>query len=209
MNRFLVRSWADFGIAVETGASGVELVGDHIAGTWLATPKVVRAGSSRPVSVELLNTVECVGVDRFPEAAVKFTKKFGALTVPYSPGSPFQFSMQDWIVSLRQLQQVWTGVSRASRRTAPINVFVDRGEYFSFEADQLTFRTGSLETFVSLEIASVSAPRLCICANRLHGCKSPFFVADDTREKYCSEDCARAGKRRANLNWWNENRRGK
>jgi hypothetical protein len=200
---------SNFGIEVECGASEVSLEGDSISGKWLSVPKVVRIGAPRPVAVELLNATESVSVDRFPEAALKFTKEFGALTSPFRSGETFRFSVSDWIVKQKGLQTVWAMVSRASRNAVPVNVFADSREYFSFRAGRLTFRTQSLDTFVSLEIASVSPPRLCVCANRLQGCKAPFFIAGDLRERYCSETCAQEGKRLAKLRWWNENRKGK
>src|ERR1017187_712454 len=57
MNRFLVSGFADFGIEVESGVSNAELQGMNITGTWLAAPKVIRTGASRPIAVELLNSL--------------------------------------------------------------------------------------------------------------------------------------------------------
>jgi hypothetical protein len=214
MKRFLVSGFADFGIEVETGVANVELHGRNIVGTWLAAPKVIRSGASRPIAVELLNSLR--GFDpgrlpdprRLPEAALKFTKRFGPVSVPYRAGLAFSFTVDGWYLAVHQLRSAWAAVSYSSRKKAPIDIPLDIGECFRFANGGLTFRTHRLDTFVILEIASVLAPRLCVCANNRFDCKCPYFIASDKREKYCSESCARAGKRRANLDWWNKNRKG-
>ncbi len=233
MRYVLEQGSTKFGIEVETGAIDVSLKGDYISGTWLATPKVIRAGASRPVAVELLNSLQGVGSDRRPEVALKFTKRFGPLTTSYSAGLPFRFSIHDWVVSVIRLQRAWATISHFSREKVPIDIPLDLGECFRFAKDGLTFRTHRLDTFVALEIASVPAPRLCVCANhrtleeaqaslakgkqslkqlrayfKKNGCRTPYFIAGDGREKYCSERCAQAAQRRVKLEWWNKNRKG-
>jgi len=215
MKQFLVSGFADFGIEVETGVSNVELHGKNISGTWLATPKVIRSGASRPIAVELLNSIRGFdpgpfpGPGRLPEAALKITKKFGPLTIPYRAGSAFSFTVDGWLLTIHLLRNAWAAVSHSSQKKTPIDIPLDRGESFRFANGGLTFRTHRLDTFVVLEIASVLAPRLCLCANHSYDCGSPYFIASDKREKYCSESCAREAKRRANLVWWNKNRKGK
>lgn len=205
----------NFGIEVETGVSGAELVGDQITGTWLPTPRVIRAGSAWPIAVGLLNMAR-FGAN-YAELALKFTKKYGPLTVPCCPGSPFRFSIQEWKTGVGQLQQTWDRISTANRRALPINLVGYSGEYFSVTGEQITLRTRRLDTFATFEIARVPAPLLRVCANvrrletmqRSDFCRTPNFIASDKREKYCSEKCAQAAQRRVKLEWWNENRRGK
>jgi hypothetical protein len=208
MNNTLEAGSTNFGIAVECGAAEASLRGEFIEGTWISKPKTAYVGDPRPIAVELLNST-AVSVDRLPESALSFTRKFGALTSPFRPAEKFRFSVSDWFAKQSELQTVWTLVSRAKKNAAPVNVFTESKEYFSFRAGRLTFHTQSLDTFVSLEIASVAASRLCVCANRLEACKAPYFIAADLREKYCSEACASAANRAAKLKWWNENRKGK
>ena len=206
MKQYLEQVSSNFAIEVETGAANVLLTGDYISGKWLSAPTVVRIGSPRPVTIELLNATESVSVNRYPEMALKFTKKFGALTSPYCSGLSFSFSIAEWRNRQAALRATWAFASHAGRHAIPISIPVDKGEHFGFNAGRLSFHTQRLDTFISLEIASVPAPRLCVCANRLRGCKSPFFIADDLRERYCSETCAQEGKRLAKLRWWNKNR---
>jgi hypothetical protein len=208
----LDRGSTNFGIAVETGVSNVEIQSvdfqdDCITGRWLATPKVIRAGASRPVAVELLNSLEGVGSDRLPEVALKFTKRYGPLEFPYRAGEPFRFLTHDWDVSVKQLQGIWAMVSNLSRKAAPLSV--GNGAYLRFANGRITFITRFLPAFVVCEMGSVPAPLLCVCANRGKGCKSPYFIASDKRERYCSESCAQASQRRVKLEWWNKNRKGK
>jgi hypothetical protein len=216
MRHYLESGWAKFGIAVETGVSNVEIQSvdfqdDYITGRWLATPKVIRTGASRPVAVELLNSLEGVGSDRLPEVALKFTKKYGPLEFPYRAGEPFRFLTHDWAVSVKQLQGIWAMVSNLSRKAAPLSIGngSNIGAYLRFANGRITFITRFFPAFVVLEMASVPAPLLCVCANRGKGCKSPYFIASDKRERYCSEHCAQAAQRRVKLDWWNKNRKGK
>jgi hypothetical protein len=137
---------------------------------------------------------------------LKFTKKFGALTSPYCSGSSFQFSIAEWRSKQAALRATWAFVSRAGRHAIPNRIPVDKGAYFGFHAGRLSFHTQRLDTFISLEIASVPAHLLCVCANRPGGCKSPFFIADDLRERYCSETCAQEGQKLAKRRWWKNNR---
>jgi hypothetical protein len=204
------------GIEVETGAAEVSLEGDLIVGKWRPTPKVVHTGARRPVTVKLLNATEAVPENRVPQAALKFTREFGALTSPYASGQPFRFSVADWVAMQKHLQRVWSLVASPSRKGAPVNIEVGKGEYFRFQPGRLTFRTQSLHMFVSLEIASVEAPRLSVCVNRmkwsvlprLYVCKTPYFIAGDLRQRYCSAECAQEAQRLFKLRWWNENRKG-
>lgn len=204
-------------IEAETGTSDVELVGHHITGIWMPNPKIVRVGSPRPVAAELLNLDQHATGQPFERAALKFTKKFGPITIPCQPGLPFRFAAEGWLHSVARLMGAWEAISNARRRTIPINVPLAEGEYFNFAGGRLTFRTRLLYTFMALEIASVRSGLLRKCANVLNPldgnprpdfCRTPYFVASDKREKYCSEACAKVGKRRANLRWWNENRKG-
>jgi len=243
----LDRGSTNFGIAVETGVSNVEIQSvdfqdDYIAGRWLATPKVIRAGASRPVAVELLNSLEGAEPERLPKpaellnalegglpkvaelldslpgvgrgrlekAALYFTRKYGPLEFPYRAGEPFRFSVRDWGVIVRQLQDMWAWISKCRRKGIPLSIgdgpFSTRLRFIN---GRITFVTDFLPAFVALEMASVPAPLLCVCTNRGKGCKSPYFIASDKREKYCSEDCAQAAQRRVKLEWWNKNRKGK
>jgi hypothetical protein len=243
----LERGLTNFGIVVESGVSSAELQSvdserDFIVGRWLTVPKVIRAKASRPIAVELLNSLEGAEPERLPKpaellsalegglpkvaelldslpgvgrgclekAALDFTRKYGPLEFPYCAGEPFQFSVRDWGVSVRQLQDMWTWISKCSRKGIPLSIgdgpFSARLRFIN---GRITFVTDFLPAFVALEMASVPAPLLCVCANRGKGCKSPYFIASDKREKYCSESCAQAAQRRVKLEWWNKNRRGK
>lgn len=216
MNSVLESRLRNFGIAVETGVSRAELAGDQITGAWLPTPRVIGPAPARPIAVELLNSARIWA--NHAEIALKFTKKYGPLTVPCCPGSIFQFSIQEWKTGVGQLQQTWNRIATANRKAPPINlVGYSLGDYFSVTSEQITLRTPRLDTFATFEIVRVPSPLLRICANvrrletmqRSDFCRTPNFIASDRRERYCSEKCAQAAQRRAKLEWWNENRRGK
>src|SRR5271170_4040720 len=132
MKRFLVSGFADFGIEVETGISNVELHGKNISGKWLATPKVIRNGASRPIAVELLNSLRGVEPGALPEVALEFTKKFGPLTIPYRAASAFSFTVDGWWLAIHRLRYAWAAISHSSQKKAPVDIPLDRGECFRF-----------------------------------------------------------------------------
>jgi hypothetical protein len=49
--------------------------------------------------------------------------------------------------------------------------------------------------------------RALICRNSR--CQTPYFIAREKGQKYCSKKCSALGNRKTKLDWWNENRRGK
>lgn len=216
MKRTLDIGSANFGIAIETGVSNAEIQSvdfqdDYIVGRWADTPRVIRTGASRSVAVELLNSLEGIGLDRLPAVALKFTKKYGPLEFPYRAGEPFRFLTDDWAVSVKQLQGIWAMVSNLTRKAAPFSVGhgADLAASLQFANGRITFITRFLPAFVVCEMGAVPASLLCICANHGKGCNAPYFIASDKRERYCSEDCAQAAQRRVKLEWWNQNRKRK
>src|ERR1700679_2990453 len=94
MNRYLEDIRSKLHIAVETGTLDVKLFGDTISGTWPTFPRLMQFGSPRPIAVELLN----MGLRSNPNPLeiLKFRKRFGPLTLSYSPDQTFQFSIHDW-----------------------------------------------------------------------------------------------------------------
>ena len=204
-----------FAIAVECGVSDVCLKGKVITGKWRKSPKVwTPASSPRSIAEELLNSTEAVSVADLPRVAAEFTKKYGPIMMPFQSGGCFQFSVSEWLSKRAELEATWRLVSAARRNApaggSPVKVCMDRGEYFEFSAGRLRFRTTHLDTYVSLEIAAVPKSRLRVCENRLspsQGCKSPYFIATDLRNKYCSGTCSAAAVREAKRRWWNDNRK--
>src|ERR1700730_5773189 len=195
-------------IAVECGASEVSLKANVISGRWCSTPKVVTPTSPRSVVEDLLNSTESVSVHAFGKVATDFTRRYGALALPYRPNEKFSFSLSDWIRDQKQMESVWHILSGQSHApSARTRVFMSEGERFEITAGHLSFRTVYLQTYAYLAMAAVPKRRLCVCANRLAGCKTPFFIAKDLRSKYCSDICAAEGEKASKLRWWNDNRK--
>lgn len=207
---------ANLRLQVETGTADAQVSGAIVSGTWLSAPKIVSFGSARTIGVELLNMSLQSTPD--PAAILRFTKKFGALTVAYSPNQAFQFSIHDWRNRVALLAQLWEGIAHAGRKrlSTDIQIGLEGKGGFRFVAGELAFVTDTLHVFVALEIASVPSSHLRMCANwprlmetyRSDYCRTPYFIAADTRDRYCSEACAQVAQRRAKLKWWNENRKG-
>jgi hypothetical protein len=208
MNSGLERSSNNLRIEVQTGTRNVVLERDDITGEWDAESTIYRIGEGRPIALNVLNPF--LGNDRLANAVLDFTQRFGPLTIPFCRGASFRFSINEWKMARKYLHVVWKAAGSGSKRKWPVNLPVDEsdGDHFSFENGRLSFRTQNLSTFMALEIATIPAERFKRCANFGYGCKSPYFFANDLRERYCSETCARESKKRAKLKWWNENRRG-
>lgn len=230
MGRYLDTISRKFGIEVESGVATASHSGDVVSGRWASSPRVWTPRSwPRSIAEELLNSIESVSVERFPDVVVEFTKKYGVLTLPFKKGESFRFAISEWLSKRAELDATWRVVSslRGDGGGRPIRIWMDKGERFEFSAGHLRFHTNNLDTYVNLEIAAVPPIRLRICQNRLsqvnrqvpavptiqllenqlNDCKAPYFIATDLRDRYCSKDCSSAAVREAKLRWWNENRR--
>lgn len=196
-----------FTIVVECGASQVSLKGDLISGVWCKVPKLVRPDVKRSVAEDLLNGVEPLGSVPFDKAALSFTRNYGALMYPFRHGAAFEFKVSKWIDCQQGLRSIWQQWSREGREI--IRIETNPHEYFDIVAGELRFRTQSLDTYILLEMAAVPRARLRVCPNIGSGCKTPYFIAQDLRNRYCSPRCASKGVREAKLRWWNENSKEK
>ena len=197
-------------IEVQTGTREVVREGDYISGAWDARGKAYRTGEGRAIALDVLNPF--LDQVRISDAVLKFTERLGPLTIPFDSGASFRFSIREWIAARRGLQWVWKATSSGMKlsRNYDLPVKESDRDHFSFEkGNRITFRTHKLSTFIALEIATIPANMFRRCANFGYGCKSPFFIAGDRREKYCSESCAHEGRKRAKLKWWDENRKEK
>ena len=207
MNNGLEHGLQNLGIEVRTGTRNVVLKDDYIIGEWASEATVYRIDKGRPIALDLLNHPH-IGKCGYPDAALAFTQKFGPLTIPFGRAASFRFSIAEWKAVRRELHFAWKAASSAVKRGQPLNLPLD-GDHFSLYKGQIRFRTQKLITYMALEIATIPAKNLRMCANFGYGCKSPFFFASDLREKYCSQSCAHEAKKRVKLKWWNENRREK
>lgn len=211
MNKFLESTLGHFGVVVYTGTKNVEFDGEYVTGQWASQPTIIRFGlRPRAAAVELLNALSGRKNDSSQKAVLQFTRKYGPLNVPFIAGETFRFAIGDWKAQRNRLLISWKIVSTAGKQGRPVYIRVDgnNGDHFCIEHGCLSFRTKRLMTYMELEVASVPAQRLRKCANFAYGCESPYFFADDLRNKYCSDACSIAGKNRAKLEWWNENRKG-
>lgn len=208
MNNGLDGTWNNLRIEVRTGTKNVELDGDCVVGEWKDKAKILAAWSVRPVALKLMNA-SFADEAQLAKTALLFTREFGPLKLPFEPGAPFRLPIRDWQAQRRLFVFAWKIFSDQRKRKLPIDLPIGSGDHFSFASGQLSFHTGTLWTFMALEIGSVSGKRLRRCANFMYGCGSPYFIASDFREKYCSPVCADERRKQGKLRWWNENRKGK
>jgi hypothetical protein len=223
MKSVLERSFEKMAIVVETGTADVSSESGYIAGRWASEAVVHRIEAARrldkpyPLALYLLNATYGRS---YEDAALYFTRKFGPLTIPFSSGASFGFSVSEWRAARQRLHIAWIEASSSGKSSATklsevkskqaLYLPLD-GDSFSFEKGRITFSTQRLLTYAAFEIASISAKRLKICANfgcPGYTCIAPFFFAVDLREKHCSETCANEARNRSKLNWWNKNRKG-
>jgi hypothetical protein len=195
-------------IEVQTGTKNVAFEGNYITGVWKTKGSIYRVGEGRAIALNVLNPF--LASDRLVDEVLDFTKKYGPLTVPFYGAESFKFSINEWQIARKYLLGIWRGASSGEKRKWPFNLPLDKnnGDNFGFENGQLTFRTLSLSTFMALEISTVPVKRFRQCANFVYGCKSPYFFADDLRDRYCSEACAYESRKRTKLKWWNDHRKG-
>ena len=209
MNNSLERSLTNLVVEVRTGTRNVSLDGEHISGDWDNKGRSHRIGAGRPMALNVLNPF--LSRNDLVNAVLDFTQRYGPLTIPFSAATSFRFSVADWNMARKRICVLWKAASSGTKRRWPLSIPLDQsdGDHFSFEDGQLTFRTQSLHTYMALEIARIPMKGFRRCTNFSYGCKSPYFFSDDFREKYCSEACSHEAKKRAKLDWWNREKRGK
>ncbi|MBV9762109.1 MAG: hypothetical protein JO340_16210 [Acidobacteriaceae bacterium] len=60
----------------------------------------------------------------------------------------------------------------------------------------------TIEQFAKLMVFAADASRLRMCWRP--DCPTPYFIADDLKAHYCSEDCSRWSRAEHKRNWWKE-----
>ena len=100
-------------------------------------------------------------------------------------------------VAMTQLVALYSAMAFSSEPKGSTDTLLRMSEHH-------TLQTGlKLDAFLQvLHRGRDVADLMRMCANGR--CRHPFFVAERRSDKNCSQECAKLGKRAANLKWWNK-----
>jgi hypothetical protein len=143
------------------------------------------------------------------KSVLRFTKRFGGLTLPLDAGGKSTILITDWINHQKMLRSSWDMASYVFEKFGFRNhgvmglqeVRVEVGESFFCMANRLEYRARSLFRFVLMEFHSIPWERLRKC--RRKDCSNPYFVARHLGQRYCSDTCALSIQREWKKQWWN------
>jgi hypothetical protein len=151
---------------------------------------------------------EFANCESTPERVFQFTQRHGplhspALRPPAEAMLPqrFEFSIQDWLEQQALFRKHW------ELRMSEENPVFQLGIIPLLDATITPKRVIRLECtglldLLRAEMYFTQRERLRNCERS--DCKTPYFVASDLREKFCSPVCAGRSKNESNRRWWAE-----
>lgn len=150
-----------------------------------------------------------------PTDILNFTKRYGVLRVePPRPltlhdrGQPFRFPLEWWRDCQKWHRERWTILPKI---TQDPRQFHGSG-FFWLSPSGNSYCFESLEGLIDYAVTVVPRELLKICpAKDKHGkeCKQKYFVASNSRQKYCgNQECLDWGVRQNKKKWWHENKPG-
>jgi hypothetical protein len=172
-----------------SGVEGVQLSGDAVIGQF--KPKLVEIGGTRKVEL----------IERFvnwpddAKSVVRFTRKYGPLKIPASPGVPFEFHLDEFKAAQEQFRNIW----RNPRKHSALELLSLDGS-LRFHKGSITYTAPTLYAYLYADLATSPAERIRIC--KREECRHPYFIAGHLKQQFCSDACAEEGQRVLKREWW-------
>ena len=137
----------------------------------------------------------------------RFTRDYGPLSKPFSPGEPFDFWCDEWKQTQINFRRDWESrmlQGRKKLRHSPHykDIPVEEGERFVFGSLGLQYEVATVERLVLLELYSQPPGRLRKCQRP--ACENPYFLSNRPLRAYCSGPCASDAQREVKRKWWRE-----
>jgi hypothetical protein len=144
-----------------------------------------------------------------PEGVLRFTRYYGALRAPLTPGATFSFRIRDWHEDQSRIRSAWDMIRYISEKFGLADhgdfqqetIPVEKGEELIQRPGKLEYKAQSLFRLLWLEFASIPLERLRKCVRPR--CQTPYFVAMHLGQRYCSDTCSRWAQREWKKAWWN------
>jgi hypothetical protein len=176
-----------------------------VTGRWTGLPAYEalegRVGRGKPLlQAGLLD--HFANHDSTDAGILRFTQRYGPLSVIATRGGTFSFSCASWQRLQMAFRTQWADLMkfRPWDRSAPIQAM--RGERFEFEDEGLSYVARTLYRFLMLELHAVEPARLRTCARP--DCQTPRFIAAHGKQQYCSDLCSHWAQKEAKKAWWAE-----
>lgn len=136
----------------------------------------------------------------------RFTRDYGPLSEPFSPGKPFDFSCDEWKQTQINFRRRWESRmlqgQRELRHFPHDDMPVVPGERLVFGPDGLLYEAATIERLLLLELYSQRPRNLRKCQRP--GCETPYFLSNKLLRVYCSGPCAGDAQREVKMKWWQE-----
>ena len=186
------------------GVANAELHGDEIVGVQKNPLTEVRAANGVALCARFANW------PNDPKGVLSFTKRYGVLRERPHPGAGFSFRTADWQLDQQLLRREWDYFAYISDKWGSVNdggfsqsaIPVADGEELVHRDGKLEYRTQSLLRLLRLELASFSFHGLRKC--RRPGCKTPYFVTNNLKTRYCCDACGQWAQREWKKKWWED-----
>jgi hypothetical protein len=172
-----------------SGVEGVQLSENAVIGQF--KPKLVEIGGTR--KVELIEMF--VNWPGDAKSIVRFTRKYGPLEIPASPGVPFEFHLDEFKAAQEQFREIW----KNSRKHSDLEL-LSLGGSLRFHKGSITYTAPTLYAYLYADLTTSPAERIRIC--KREECRHPYFIAGHLKQQFCSDECAEEGQRELKREWW-------
>ena len=183
------KSLRAFRFCTLAGCTNVRLEGHQLVGRWRDQLVEYYGPPSRRLIEDFLNW------PTDPDAALRFTRKYGPLYVNPAPASDFRENVN----TLRNAQEHFRGL------WVRLKKFPDwqpEGGMLAFRKGFLTYTAPTLYMFLYMDTVTCPASRARKC--KREDCPHPYFLATHLKQTFCSEVCAQWGQRRWKQEWWKQ-----
>jgi len=189
------KSNRDVRLLVLAGVRDVRLEGDVVLGSWEPELKRRFSRPDRQIAQRFVNWGST------PENILHFTRLYGPLCRPEhlhgGKSLEFQQSLQEWRKRQRKLRTGWRGPVLGTYFDMPWVALHVKGK-------QLWIEVESLQRLIEAEIFLTPLIKRRICARPNCGQPEPYFIAINTRHRFCSDDCVKWSLNQQKKKWWDE-----
>ena len=133
------------------------------------------------------------------DEVIRFAKRYGPLFTKVKKPTVFRETIADWKKKQFTLQAWWDDRSMFDGWTSK-----KRDVVLQVHPNYATALVLTLADMFEILLDATPKDLLGRCENV--DCKTPRFIKQRSREKYCGPKCSEAAVRRQKSDWWNKNR---
>ena len=176
------------------GVQRCRLVGNNILGEFKTS--LMELGGKR--DYRLIDTFLNLPDD--PKGILKFTRRFGPLNIPPTPGGHFVYPITDYMTLLEDLDYMWRNVRKYSDFE-----LLSLGGSLRFHGGSIIYTAPTLLAFLKVDLITTPVERVRVCNWR--ECSHPYYVARHLNQQFCSHQCGDEHMRAYKREWWEKHGR--